>query len=377
MIGLFPSYWNKAFALQNDIDLSGVSTAGFNLIGTVGTNFTGTFDGLGHSISNLTYATGMESYVGLFGYAFQAAIQNTGVVNVLISSQNRYAGGLVGYQLTGTITNCHSTGSVTSTGSAGGLAGYSTGIITNCYSRCSVTIGATGSYIGGLVGQQVATISKIEKCYSTGAVSGGSDYKGGLMGSRAGIVNTSFWDTQTSGMATSAGGTGKTTVEMKMLLTFTGGGWDFVDETANGTQDIWRMCTGTSYPKFAWQTSTPGDFVCPEGVDMLDLDVFLDQWLLHTNLAANIVKDDVVNLLDWQKLASAWMSSTGQPNWNSNCDIAPVGGDGQINQLDLMMMAGQWMEYEAWNADIAPVGGDGFVDLLDFKVFASNWLLEQ
>jgi hypothetical protein len=164
---------------------------------------------------------------------------------------------------------------------------------------------------------------------------------------------------------------------MKMLLTFTGGGWDFVDETANGTQDIWRMCTGTSYPKFAWQTSTPGDFVCPEGVDMLDLDVFLDQWLLHTNLAANIVKDDVVNLLDWQKLASAWMSSTGQPNWNSNCDIAPVGGDGQINQLDLMMMAGQWMEYEAWNADIAPVGGDGFVDLLDFKVFASNWLLEQ
>ena len=59
----------------------------------------------------------------------------------------------------------------------------------------------------------------------------------------------SFWDIQTSGQTTSAGGTGKTTVEMQTANTFLEAGWDFVEETENGTDDIWWILDGQNYPR--------------------------------------------------------------------------------------------------------------------------------
>jgi hypothetical protein len=44
---------------------------------------------------------------------------------------------------------------------------------------------------------------------------------------------------------------------MKTLSTFTSAGWDFVGETANGTEDIWTICEGVNYPKFVWQNQPP------------------------------------------------------------------------------------------------------------------------
>jgi hypothetical protein len=38
---------------------------------------------------------------------------------------------------------------------------------------------------------------------------------GGLVGLNFGTVSNSFWDTETSGQSTSAGGTGETTAEMQ------------------------------------------------------------------------------------------------------------------------------------------------------------------
>lgn len=54
-----------------------------------------------------------------------------------------------------------------------------------------------------------------------------------------GFVILCFWDTHTSGRTTSAGGIGQTTAEMQTASTFLGAGWNFVDETANDTEDIW------------------------------------------------------------------------------------------------------------------------------------------
>jgi hypothetical protein len=62
-----------------------------------------------------------------------------------------------------------------------------------------------------------------------------------------------FWDIQTSGQTTSAGGTGKKTAEMQTASTFLEAGWDFVGETANGTQDIWRILQGKDYPRLWWE----------------------------------------------------------------------------------------------------------------------------
>ena len=61
---------------------------------------------------------------------------------------------------------------------------------------------------------------------------------GGLVGVDSGVISNSFWDTQGSGQSTSAGGTGKTTSQMKQQATFTG--WDFTD--------TWGIFENKTYP---------------------------------------------------------------------------------------------------------------------------------
>jgi len=61
----------------------------------------------------------------------------------------------------------------------------------------------------------------------------------------------------TFGQTTSRGGTGKTTAEMQMAKTFLEAGWDFVGETANGTDDIWWIDEEKDYPRLWWETHTP------------------------------------------------------------------------------------------------------------------------
>ncbi|MCK9309820.1 MAG: hypothetical protein M0P99_06080, partial [Candidatus Cloacimonetes bacterium] len=161
---------------------------------------------------------------------------------------NSWIGGIAGYN-SGTINCCYSSGSVNGASvSIGGLAGDQYGTITNSYSRASVS---GGNYVGGLAGYQAS--GTINNCYSTGTVSGGQ--KGGLTGYTGGTVTSSYWDTQTSGLTTSYGGTGKTTAQMKTLSTFTG--WDFVGETNNGSNDYWNLSTTdyNGYPFFTWTVS--------------------------------------------------------------------------------------------------------------------------
>jgi len=66
-------------------------------------------------------------------------------------------------------------------------------------------------------------------------------------------VSYCFWDTQTSHQAKSTGGTGKKTAEMHTAKTFLDAGWDFVDETANGTADTWWINEGKDYPRLWWE----------------------------------------------------------------------------------------------------------------------------
>ena len=125
----------------------------------------------------------------------------------------------MGYNYGGSITNCYSNSLV---GGKGGLVGYNRdGIITNCY---SVGPDISDSDGGGLVGSGPAN-----------------------------NVANSFWDIETSGQTASDGGTGKTTAEMQTAKTFLEAGWDFVGETANGTEDIWWIIEGKDYPHLWWE----------------------------------------------------------------------------------------------------------------------------
>ncbi len=151
-------------------------------------------------------------------------------------------GGLVGNNYHATVNQSYATGSVAGTSNyVGGLVGFNTySTVSQSYARGSVS--GTSS-VGGLVGYNIS--STVSQSYARGSVSGTSSV-GGLVGSNSGTVTDSFWDTQTTGQATSAGGTGLTTAQMKSLATFTAAGWDIDD--AGGTGKVWRIYDGQSYP---------------------------------------------------------------------------------------------------------------------------------
>jgi hypothetical protein len=246
----------------------------------------GEFDGNGHKISNLSFNFDFITQVGLFGYlAPGAEVAHLGVesaditaymnVGGLVGENNgtvssSYAtgnvnggyrvGGLVGENY-GTVSNSYSTGSVTTNVSTvinvsvvGGLVGRNSkdGIVSNSYSTGSVT---GDKYVGGLVGYNNydATVSN---SYSTGSVTGNM-YVGGLVAGNADFVSNSFWDTETSGQATSSGGTGKTTAEMQNIATFSGAGWSIIAVANPSTRNpayTWNIVDGVTYPFLSWQS---------------------------------------------------------------------------------------------------------------------------
>ena len=162
-----------------------------------------------------------------------------------------YAGGLVA--INGhTVSDSYSTGSVTGNSSVGGLVGENGGTISDSYSTSNVT---GDSSVGGLVGRNDG--GNVINSYSTGNVIGVT-YVGGLIGENVGegTISNSFWDIETSGQATSAGGTGKTTMQMKDIATFSGAGWDIIWVADSGTRNpsyIWNIVNNVTYPFLSWQ----------------------------------------------------------------------------------------------------------------------------
>ena len=245
------------YVLTGDIDMAGVS--GFEPIGDRndrtadrgGTPFTGTFDGNGYTISNLTIDRPNENYVGLFGAVGSGGtVENIGIENVTVTGDG-WVGSLVGYN-NGEIKRAQVTGEASSNWTTGGLVGTNKGEITTSYSVADVEGGrteagglvgvnlngdislsyATGGVsgdekVGGLVG--VNFEGDIEETYATGSVPDGED-TGGLVGVSTGTVTDSYWDTETTGQDASDGGTGLTTSEMTGSAARENmGGFDFED----------------------------------------------------------------------------------------------------------------------------------------------------
>lgn len=267
--------WDKYFIQTADIDLSIANPAintwdsnkGWPMIGSytsysVNTPFKGNYNGNGYNISGLYINRSTVNGVALFAYTEGASIQNLGLVNVAIVG-NESVSALVGRTDVSTkINNCFSTGAISSGsyyGSVGGLIGYHSGSssILNSYSKASITgTRPDGTRnLGGLIGG--THTSSVTNCYSTGEVSGGIDgYIGGLIGYSMATITNCFWDTETSGQTTSAGGaTGKTTAEMQVASLFIQANWDFMDETVNGTDYLWGINSSENdgYPFLAWQ----------------------------------------------------------------------------------------------------------------------------
>ncbi|MCX7001456.1 MAG: hypothetical protein NT106_14360, partial [Candidatus Sumerlaeota bacterium] len=177
--------------------------------------------------------TGDEDIGGLVGYFLNGTIYECYATGAVTGDSD--VGGLVGKYNDGTIYECYAIGVVTGGSDVGGLVGNTIwGTVSNCYATGAVM---GGIYVGSLVGYNV--IGTISNCYATGAVMGSGSYIGGLVGDTYSIwatVTASYWNTETSGQASSSGGTGKTTAEMNLQSTYVN--WDFTT--------IWGI--GDSYP---------------------------------------------------------------------------------------------------------------------------------
>jgi len=183
---------DKSYVLANNVDAIGTlgwnAGAGFKPIGTDPGNFTGNFDGQGHTISNLTINRPTEDNVGLFGSTGSTGtVANVGLVGGSVSGHNS-VGALVGFNNHGSISNSYTTGAVMGAGETGGLAGRNLGGISDSHATGAVT---GGGNTGGLVGVQ--DDGSISNSYATGEVRGSNISTGGLVGrQRNGSISNSY-----------------------------------------------------------------------------------------------------------------------------------------------------------------------------------------
>ena len=251
--------------------------------------FAATFEGNGHTISNLFINQGSASDRdrgwGLFGFFNSTGkVNRLGLVDVDITGQD-HVGALAG-RTHGAVFAVYSTGSVTGTGGGfvGGLVGYAQGgSITASYSRAS----ATGHYyLGGLVGRlerasitagyatgavhttsgsgnrhrgglvgRLEGATTVTASYSTGAVTptaAGTGNFGGLVGDRDGsqTATNSYWDTDKSGLDSSDAGEGYTTSQLRTPTGYTGiyADWNVNVDGVSGADDPWDFRGNRDYP---------------------------------------------------------------------------------------------------------------------------------
>ena len=270
--------------------------------------YTAAFNGNGRTISNMTINTSNLGQVGLFAAANGEVIENVGLPDVSITasgsdSQLLSVGALAGYRrgavrasyATGTISG--TVGAVSVTTSAGGLVGY-LGFTANTSqidaSWAAVNISVTSSSTatgpdnqdaaGGLVGRMISTSGTavtVTSSWARGTATSsrpGSDV-GGLVGltQGTGVSVSGHWDTDTSNLPTSAGGSGvvgRTTTQLKSPTDYgasagdTFFGWNIDVDGDSNNDDPWDFGTDSEYPVLAYG----GHTLAAQGRTVVDYD---------------------------------------------------------------------------------------------------------
>ncbi|MFM0684371.1 filamentous hemagglutinin N-terminal domain-containing protein [Paraburkholderia strydomiana] len=279
--------------------------------------FNGQFDGLGHTLSNLSINAsasafappgGLFSAIGATGIVrnlnvqgiiagpatlgdygilagtsggIVASVHSSGVIDLPVAGISVHAGGLIGdsrgltYRSSssadvstlsaytggligadeGNIRQSFATGNVAANGGgAGGLVGQAGSFISQSYATGAVT--AEQGVVGGLIGQNV--FSHIEQSFATGhlqAPGGG----GGVAAQNFGPGNTQndvFWDTQATGTSVAVVSLAQgATVGFAQGLTTAQMGMpaSFGPNYDFGPNGVWLMPAGATHPILRWQ----------------------------------------------------------------------------------------------------------------------------
>ncbi len=197
---------------------------------------------------------------GLVGDLNEGGILRCRVIDVDIDVSGSFThGGIAGRSQSGAIQNSYAIIIVGGSSTLGGIVGHNTGIVENCYALGTVD---GDSNAGGLVGNNSVS-GIIRYSYSTAAVSATLSSVGGVVGANTGTVQNSYWNTEESGIGTSAGGTPLTSSELSMSTSFTNWNftstWNIYDEQ---TYPFLRVFSEDSIPglrKFLGGSGTMGD----------------------------------------------------------------------------------------------------------------------
>ncbi len=213
--------------IVDNVDVDGTITiTGDNAVGgLIGWLSNGCYPTISNCVVDVNVTGDAYFAGGLVGFSSTPDIDNC-YVSGDVTGDGEYAGGFIGYIASdGTVDHSYALGDVTnSAGYIGGFVGFSNGTISNCYARGDVTGSEESGAIGGFAGVDGTSYH----CYSTGAVTI-TECTGGFCGT--GDTETDcFWDVETSGTLTDGDGgnaVGRITVLMKTQSTFTNVDWDF------------------------------------------------------------------------------------------------------------------------------------------------------
>lgn len=205
-------YERNHFLLVSDLDLNGKE---WTPIGTYGNPFWGGFDGGGHTITGMTI-TGDGDYVGLFGECHNFTADSSYIKSVTVKGANisghSHVGAIAGEganisdcysienticaawcvggicgSLTGNISGCYNSSSVSGNSTAGGIMGSASsertvGVVEYCYNIGAVTVRQQDSSVGGITGASAHRYN-ISNCLNCGKITGNGKNVGGIAGS--------------------------------------------------------------------------------------------------------------------------------------------------------------------------------------------------
>lgn len=259
-----------------------------------GTNaFAGTFDGQGHTISDLSITTLPSGAVrtGLFGTTYGGVVKdftikgsitlstgnsgtNSGIGGAIGATKNRTAvsgvtsyvnisntsanalvhvGGVVGELYSSTAKQCLYFGSINlqnASDSIGGVVGYiNNSEIGYCANLGTVKTATAGAYVGGVLGYLNNPSGKIHNCYNYGSVkNGGDNHCGAIIGwLRSGTASNLTDNYYLTGSASSAFGAGSitttATAPAKNKSAFAGGEVCYLvnSKTSTGDKALWKQ----------------------------------------------------------------------------------------------------------------------------------------
>ena len=289
-----PTAINNAGGFR-DMDASGSYklTADITVTEPYAYDFSGTFDGNGHTVTLNITSSSAKSYTGLFGtLAGGAVVKNVITAGKIEATGKDNVGGIAGFANTYsgdvTIENCKNTAAITGNNEVGGILGYCSGsahsvTVTDCAN--TGTISGTRK-LGGICGN-LENAHFIKNCYNSGTVTGSAI--GGILG-RGARGYSSTTDTPilencynvgdivysgTNGSAIVGTGYAKKPVEVKNCYALKGSAQAFVVNGVNAisnsdfkTADEMKspafaallgdgfMVKAGDYPALSWETPT-------------------------------------------------------------------------------------------------------------------------